>query len=390
MTARPSVVHVIPDMMGGALTVVANLLAHRTPDAFAYRVVLTRNRAQQETRSALVPAADSCISFEHSLPNENLSAVVRRLAAALGPGPGVLVCHDQLELLLAASRPIDRTVIQVVHGNYDYYYDLAADHEQYIHGFAAISRTIYERLLERLPHRRDSIFWMPYGVPTTAVNRVAGGRTLRLVFVGRIDEAKGVFDLPEIDRVLRLRGVATRWTVVGDGPAHASLRGQWSDPHVKWTVAESPAAVRELLVDQDVLVLPSRAEGLSVAAIEAMSAGVVPVVSDLPSMREIVNGGTTALAAAVGDTEGFADAIASLARDRDRLQTIGGAAAACVRERYDITARAAAYQDLFARWRELRAALPAAAPRSIGSRLDRPWIPNPIVQLVRQAIRKAR
>ncbi len=41
MTERPSVVHVIPDKMGGALTIVANLLAHRHPDTFEYRLVLT-------------------------------------------------------------------------------------------------------------------------------------------------------------------------------------------------------------------------------------------------------------------------------------------------------------------------------------------------------------
>src|SRR5262249_61526117 len=131
-------------------------------------------------------------------------------------------------------------------------------------------------------------------------------------------------------------------------------------------------------------------EGLSVATIEAMSSGAVPVVSDLPAMAELADGGRTALRAAVGDARGFADAIACLSFDRDRLAAMRAAAQALVAERFDIRIRAAAYQDLFARWRELYRPRPLEPARTFGSRLDQRWMPNPVVRLVRSALRRAR
>ena len=61
-----------------------------------------------------------------------------------------------------------------------------------------------------------------------------------------------------------------------------------------------------------------------------------------------------------------------------------------VADRFDIRDRAADYQALYARWRELYRPLGAGAHLHYGSRLDQPWIPNPLVRLVRTAIRSAR
>jgi hypothetical protein len=57
-----------------------------------------------------------------------------------------------------------------------------------------------------------------------------------------------------------------------------------------------------------------------------------------------------------------------------------------VEERFDIRDRVAGYQALYARYAEL------CRPRrdaklQYGSRLDRPWIPNPLVRMVRSRLR---
>jgi hypothetical protein len=51
--------------------------------------------------------------------------------------------------------------------------------------------------------------------------------------------------------------------------------------------------------------------------------------------------------------------------------------------------RVADYQALYARWQEWYRPL-GAGHLQYGSRLDQPWIPNPVVRLVRTAIRSAR
>jgi glycosyltransferase involved in cell wall biosynthesis len=390
MTPAPDVVYVLPDKMGGVVTFVANLLQHRTPDEFTYRTVLTRNALDQDTLATMPLGADAEARFDYALPVENLYAVVKRLSRLIGPGSGVLVCNDFVELLLLTVVDPGRTVIQILHGDYDYYYDLAAVHEPLVHAFVAYSRTVYEKLIDRLPHRRDTILWLPYGIPTPSVMRQSSSGPLRLIFVGRLDEAKGILTLPDIDRLLREAGVPITWTIVGSGPARETLQSMWAKAsHVRWTEAATPAAVAALCGEHDVFVLPSRAEGLSVAAVEAMSVGLVPVLSDLPSMVELLDGGRTGVSAPVGDSAAFATAIAALARDRSRLETMSCAARQLVIERFDIRARAASYQQLYARWRELCRPRPAAPTRVHGSRLDQPWIPNGVVKLIRSALRRS-
>jgi len=390
MSTDPSVVYVLPDKMGGAMTIVANLLRYRTRDAFTYRAVLTHNRLQDDTRfGERLEAAQATV--EYALPLENMHAVVRRLQRAIGTGPGVLVCNDFVEMLLVSLIDPGRTVVQILHGDYDYYYDLASAHEPLVHGFIAYSRTVYDTLLKRLPHRSDTIFHLPYGVPLPDKVRRRASGALRLIFAGRLDEAKGVADLPEIDRLLHDAGVPATWTVIGSGPAEPALRAAWgAAPHVRWIPTATSAEVVASCAEHDVFVLPTHAEGLSVATVEAMSAGLVPVVSDLPCMEELVDHGRTGLRAPARTPAAFADAIAGLARDRDLLEAMSAAARQCAVDRFDVRARTGAYQQIYARWRELYRPRPASVSSSFGSRLDQPWIPNSIVRLVRSAIRSAK
>jgi glycosyltransferase involved in cell wall biosynthesis len=386
----PSVVYVLPDTVGGLLTIIANLLEYRRPDAFEYRAVLTHNRFGTDARFTGHLAADRATAVEFAMPLENIHAVARRLARAIGDGPGVLVCNDFAEMLLLSILDPRRTIVQILHGDYDYYYDLAVTHEPLVHAFVAYSRTVYETLCDRLPHRRDSIFWLSYGVPIPARVRSAAPGPVRLLFVGRLDESKGVFDLPGIERALRGLGVAASWTVVGNGPAGPALRARWTDESVRWVPNATVPEVAAICADHDVFVLPSHAEGLSVATMEAMSAGVVPVVSDLRSMAEIVESDRTGYRVPLGDPAAFADVIARLARDRVRLEAMSRAARQVVVDRFDIRVRSQAYQDLYARWRELYRPRPARVRVPYGSRLDQAWIPNAVVRAVRSAVRMVR
>jgi len=384
----PRVTYVLPGKMGGVLTIVENLLRFQQPDEFQYDAVLTFNHHDPDTRFLGALPVSAQTTFEHALPVENIHAVARRLRATLGSEPGVLVCNDALELMMVALLDPGRTVVQILHGDYDYYYDLATKHEQLVHAFIAYSRRVYENLVARLPHRRDSIFWLPYGIAIPQRVRVATPGPLRLIYAGRLDEAKGVLDLPAIDDELIRRGTNARWTVIGNGPAANKLWARWSpSDRIRWIADATSSQVVDACADHDVFVLPSRAEGLSVATVEAMSAGLVPVVTRLPSMAELVDGQRTGLATDVGDVTGFANAIAALDADRVRLDAMSAAARALVVERFDIRNCAAGYQAVYARWRDLYRPRPAVTPVTYGSRLDRPWLPNPFVRLVRSTLR---
>ena len=386
--AGPSVVHVLPDKTGGVLSVVASLLAEASAGSLPQHVVLTHDRGDPDLRSKPVLELPGARVVEYS-PLENRMAVLARLALAIPRGPGVLVAHDGLELAMLTQHDPGRTVVFLAHGDYAWYYDLAERYQDVIDVFVASSARIAETLRTRLPHRADRVLHLPHGVRLPRRTRTPAPGPLRLLFVGRLDVAKGILDLPAIDARLAALGVDARWTIVGDGPHAARLTQAWpSSARVRFTGALTPDAVAEQCTRHDAYVLPSRAEGFPVALLEAMGSALVPVVSDLPSgVPEMVQHGTTGFRLPVGDADAFARAIATLDGDRALLERMSAAALAHVRARFDLRDRAADYHAVFARWRELRRQRPSRLPLPDASRLDQRWIPNSIVYPLRRGLR---
>jgi glycosyltransferase involved in cell wall biosynthesis len=393
VTDRDSVVYVLPDKMGGSTNIIVNLLANRRPDALRYDVVLTDNHLHTDTRFRAPLGGDTQTTVEYTLPIENLHAVMRRVARAVRPGGGVYVAGDLLDLAVASTHDFGRAVVHMLHGDIEYYYDLAVRHEPIIHAFIAYSRRMQDELLRRLPHRADTIFYLPYGVSIGPTARQAAAGPLRVVYGGRFEQGqKGVFDLPEIDRALQAMGVTVAWTIAGMGPDEDELKRRWKfNASVRWMGSLSNAALLDLYTQQDVFVLPTRFEGFPVAMVEAMAAGLPAVVSDIPSgVPEIVENDVNGERLPIGDVRAFAVAIARLDRDRGRLEALSVRARQDVAARYDIRDRAADYQALYARWQELYRPHGAGSHLTYGSRLDQSWIPNPVVRLVRSAVRSTR
>jgi glycosyltransferase involved in cell wall biosynthesis len=390
MTIASEVTFVLPDKLGGVFNFAANLLEHRRDDGMGYAAVLTDNVITADARSRDPLPADRVERVVFSLPPDNLYAVLRRLSLAIRPGPGVLVANDWIELACATAYDTGRAVIAVAHGDSDFYYDLAVKNEPAVDAWIAISERIRERLSAVIPHRSDEIFLMPFGVPVPASVRTPAPGRLRAVYVGRLSRDKGILDLPAIDRALRDLKVDVAWTILGTGPDEEELRARWEDrSDIAWSGHQPRGRVFAEYLKQDVFVMPSRSEGLPVALLEAGAAGVVPVVSNLPSgVPEVVQPGVTGFRPEGGDIAGFAEAIARLDGDRLFLESLSRAVRARVSERFNAVTRTAEYQRLFARWPELRRSRDHRLVLPYGSRLDRRWIPNPVVRAIRSTLKK--
>jgi glycosyltransferase involved in cell wall biosynthesis len=388
----PSVVSVLPDKLGGALNIVEGLYRHRMPDGLAYGVILTHNPLWTDARFGGRFHTDYQATFEFKTPVENLYAVVRRLHAAIPVGDGILVANDLLELAMASACDCGRAVVQILHADTDYYYDLAARHEDVVDAFVVYGRTMGRRLKDRLPHRSSDIYFLPYGMPAPPRRRTPVSGKLRLLFAGRLeDRQKGVLDLPSIDRILVERGVDAQWTIVGSGPDEETLRQAWTSSRVSFVGTKTHAEVFDIASEHDVFVLPTRWEGVPVALLEAMSVGLVPVVSRVESgVAEILTDGITGLMPPVGDCGAFADAIAALHANRQKLESMSAAAAAYVEEHHDVRERTDAYQALFAQYEQLKRPRTRQGVLPYGSRLDSPWLPNAAVRAVRSVIRRAK
>lgn len=92
----------------------------------------------------------------------------------------------------------------------------------------------------------------------------------------------------------------------------------------------------DMMAVADLLVLPSRFEGLPLVALEAMGAGLPVVASDAPGNTEMLEHGRTGWLAPAGDAAAFAGTITAALGDRERLAAV--AAAAGERQRTHFTA----------------------------------------------------
>ena len=131
-----------------------------------------------------------------------------------------------------------------------------------------------------------------YGPPPEPVP----GR-LRVLTVGRLVEKKGIDTL--------VQAVASRpelaLTVAGDGPLRARIEelARPAGERVKLLGAVDPQEVTNLLREHDAFALPCRPDangdrdGIPVALMEAMAAGLPVVSGDLPAIRELIKDGQT-------------------------------------------------------------------------------------------------
>lgn len=105
----------------------------------------------------------------------------------------------------------------------------------------------------------------------------------------------------------------------------------------------------ELLAACDALVLPSRREGLGVAALEAMACGLPVVASHVGGLAELVGDGETGLLVAPEDPAALATAIARLEKDAELRERLGSAGRRRVEEGHLPEQMCEAYEQLYRR-----------------------------------------
>jgi glycosyltransferase involved in cell wall biosynthesis len=146
---------------------------------------------------------------------------------------------------------------------------------------------------------------------------------LKLVYIGRLVRDKGLFELVEGLAGACARGVPAQLAVAGEGPDEPRLRQAVHDlgleEHVSFVGPAFGERKAQLLAEADVFALPSYHEGLPYALLEGMAAGLVPLVTRVGAMPDVVVEGVHGRFVSSRDGESIAQAIAALAGDRARL-----------------------------------------------------------------------
>lgn len=217
-------------------------------------------------------------------------------------------------------------------------------------GSLDVERDLLE--IDRLP--KNKVIRLPNGIDLTRVETglTAVEAKLRLGFaatdqvigtVGRVEEQKGhVFLLEAFARLRQAvdRSGNLRLLVVGDGRLLPVLR----ETAIRLGIAEACrfpgniAKLAEVYRAIDVFVMPSLWEGLSLAMLEAMAAGLPMIATDVGGARDVLGDSLRGRLVPPGDAVALAQVAHELLLDVPRRATMADAGCRHVRENYSVAA----------------------------------------------------
>jgi glycosyltransferase involved in cell wall biosynthesis len=203
-----------------------------------------------------------------------------------------------------------------------------------------------EKLLV-IPNGVDVTRWQASHKPDVNPLGIAERRR-GILFVGRLDKQKGLdrffCELPGIFQALPEHD----FILVGDGPQRAALQGLadrlglTSRVHLLGWQAD----VTPFIASADILVLPSRWEGMPNVVLEAMAAGKPVVATQAEGTVELLGIGSQEQTSAVGDWVGFRQRLIEIGRNAQLAAELGQKNKARAAQ-FSIAAMVQRYERLF-------------------------------------------
>ncbi len=162
----------------------------------------------------------------------------------------------------------------------------------------------------------------------------------RFIWIGRFCEEKAVPTVLEAVRVLVERNVDFELTMVGDGPLRAEVQARVVrdrlEDRVRLPGLLSTEDLVEAVIDAQVLLIPSFAEGLPAVIFEALAMRRPVISTYIAGIPELVLPGENGWLVAAGSVEQLADAMQeALAMPVAQLEAMGEEGRRAVLQRHD-------------------------------------------------------
>jgi glycosyltransferase involved in cell wall biosynthesis len=369
--ARPTrVLHLIQNLnYGGMERVLADLVNRLEPARFESHVM----PLQYAGRFAADIAPTATL---HDPPGQERTSLLwpRRLARAVrAVDPDVVHTHSGVWYKGARAARMARVprVVHTEHGRHvpdpaiARFLDRAASRRTDV--VVAVSEDLARTLVEGVGVSAAIVRVVPNGVAPRRRRvggaerplreRLAVGRAAPIIAsVGRLEPVKGYDVL--LDAFARIPRAAARdgreddgpiLVVAGDGSMRSGLEARARELGILHAVRLPGWVddVAEILEEADVFVLSSRSEGTSISLLEAMAAGVCPVVTDVGGNAAVLGPDLRHRLVPPGDASALAHALSRALADHGARRADATAAQARAADRYDLDRMAAGYAAVY-------------------------------------------
>ena len=203
-----------------------------------------------------------------------------------------------------------------------------------------VSASIEQQFAELVPHARKKISVIHNGIDAQKFIPMRDARLVKrrelgwddgvcvVGTVSRLSPEKGIEYFVDAAHEILRHSPDVRFLIVGDGPLRQELEQRAQSNAIRFVDAQEKVAA--WLNAMDVFVIPSLAEGLPLAALEAMACELPVVASDVGGLREVVVQNETGLRVAPREADQIVRAVLELLRDRTRRCAFGKAGRARV------------------------------------------------------------
>lgn len=290
-------------------------LAVRAIDAA--RRVLTFDRQVRSVDAALIFCADGFSVIEKSV----MCRIARRagVGVLVRPSSGFIPKQCETSKLVHASM---RAMLRNAH-------------------IVFSQGGIWNEFYGGFPESQGKLVEMQNGivVPPVAVPPREYGAAPHIVFVGWVVRPKGVFDLLPIITEVRKRFPGAKLTLAGGGDLEmfaesAKAAGAADAVELRGWVPHQQMA--ELLSSADLFVLPSRAEGMPNAMLEAMAIGLPVAATPVGAIPKVLRDGENGFLLELGNPPAMARKIIEILSKPEAARRAGRAARETILAEYDI------------------------------------------------------
>lgn len=165
---------------------------------------------------------------------------------------------------------------------------------------------LHEKMAEFLVHagyEKQRLITIRNPVSILSTNRVEAEDNSEFVFIGRLDEEKGIEDA-----VAAVQKAGARLCVIGDGPLMSKL--PQNNPNIRFVGWQSHAEIGSTIQAASALLMPSRyPEPFGLVAIEAARSGLPVIMSSSAFLAEEMVAAGMALSCDTKDTDAFSNVL---------------------------------------------------------------------------------
>lgn len=162
---------------------------------------------------------------------------------------------------------------------------------------------------------------------------------LTILYLGRIEKNKGIYEMIEAFKMLH-KELNFRFVLCGTGPLKDYCTNACEvilGKNFEYKGIVSGENKIDIIKEANIFILPSYFEGVPMALLETMAAGVVPIVTNVGSMKQVIEHGVNGLLVEKQNSQDLFEKLKYIFLNQEIYESMSKKAKTTITEKYDIS-----------------------------------------------------